>query len=288
MAQILDGKKVAAAILNKIKTEVLSRYNQGIRAPGLAVIIVGNDPASKIYIEKKRETCKAIGFVSRDFNLAENTSELDLINLIDQLNDDVSIDGILIQLPLPHHLNTNKIIECIHYDKDVDGFHPYNVGLLATGRPCLRSCTPKGIITLLKSIDAHLVGTEVVIVGASNIVGRPMALEFLLAKSTVTICHAATKNLKNHIKNAEVLVAAAGVPSLIKGEWIKEGAIVIDVGFTRLANGKIAGDVEFFEAQKRASWITPVPGGVGPMTVASLMENTFYAQKKLHQQFIVS
>jgi methylenetetrahydrofolate dehydrogenase (NADP+) / methenyltetrahydrofolate cyclohydrolase len=281
-AKIIDGKKIAANLQDKIKVEVEEMTAKGLRAPGLAVVIVGGNAASKIYVGKKRETCKKLGFISKDYNLPIDTSESQLLKLITDLNEDNTIDGILIQLPLPQHINPTKILEQIRPDKDVDGFHPYNIGRLAVGRPLHRPCTPKGIMTLLESTKVPLQGIEAVIIGASNIVGKPMALELLMQNATVKICHIYTQDIKSHIASADLVIAAAGVPHLIKGEWIKNGAIVIDVGINRLVDGKIVGDVEFETAAKHASWITPVPGGVGPMTVATLMENTLFAASKLH------
>jgi methylenetetrahydrofolate dehydrogenase (NADP+) / methenyltetrahydrofolate cyclohydrolase len=281
-AKIIDGLAIAKALQQKIAEQVKQRISKGLRAPGLAVIIVGNDSASKIYVDKKRKMCQKLNMISQDYNLLETTSEKELLKLIDTLNQDQSIDGILIQLPLPKHIDSNKILEAIRPDKDVDGFHPYNIGRLAIGHPLLRPCTPKGVMTLLQSTGVELRGKNAVVVGASNIVGKPMALELINAWCTVTVCHIETKDLASKVKQADILIAAAGVPHLIKGDWIKPGAIVIDVGISKLPNGKIVGDVDFEETKKVASWITPVPGGVGPMTVATLMENTFYAAAKLH------
>jgi methylenetetrahydrofolate dehydrogenase (NADP+)/methenyltetrahydrofolate cyclohydrolase len=263
---------------------VKERLRKGLRAPGLAVIIVGENPASKIYVGKKCKTCEKIGIISKSFELPQNTSENELLNLIDTLNNDNNIDGILVQAPLPQQIDFNKVVDSIRPDKDVDGFHPVNVGALAVGRPILESCTPKGVMTMLRRTDIPpLKGLNAVIIGASNIVGKPMALELLIEFCTVTVCHIYTKDISHYIKTADLVISAAGVPSLIKGEWIKPGAIVIDVGINRLPNGKIVGDVDFAAAKERAGWITPVPGGVGPMTVATLMENTLYAANELHK-----
>jgi methylenetetrahydrofolate dehydrogenase (NADP+)/methenyltetrahydrofolate cyclohydrolase len=282
-AKIIDGNAISAQIRQEITRGVKERLAQGLRAPGLAVVMLGDNPASKIYVGKKRKSCEEVGFISKAYDLPANTTETILLQLINELNTDDTIDGILIQMPLPQHINANNVLETIRPDKDVDGFHPYNIGRLAVGRPCLRSCTPKGIMTLLhRSGITNLQGMDAVIIGASNIVGKPMALELLLSNCTVTVCHIFTKDIAPYIKHADLVIAAAGVPHLIKGEWIKEGAIVIDVGINRLSDGKIVGDVDFAAAKERASWITPVPGGVGPMTVATLLENTLYAASELH------
>lgn len=283
-AQIIDGKNIATQIKQEVTTGVQARIKKGLRAPGLSVVIVGENPASKIYVSSKRKTCIEVGMISKEFNLPAKTTETELLRIIDDLNADDAIDGILIQLPLPAHIDSNKVLERIKPDKDVDGFHPYNQGRLAVGRPSLRPCTPKGIMTMLqRSKIPPLKGMEAVIIGASNIVGKPMALELLAEFCTVTVCHIFTKDIKPHIRNADLLIAAAGVPHLIKGEWIKEGAVVIDVGINRLQDGSIVGDVEYEVAKERAGWISPVPGGVGPMTVATLIENTLYAANELHR-----
>jgi len=281
-AKIIDGKAIAQKLHEDIAKNVKRRVDAGLRAPGLAVVIVGQNPASQIYVKKKRETCEKVGMLSKHYDLPNDVSEAALLELIDKLNNDLVIDGILVQLPLPQHINPNKVLERIRPDKDVDGFHPYNLGCLAIGRPQLRPCTPKGVMTLLKSTDKKLEGINACIIGASNIVGKPMALELLMVNATVTVCHIFTKDIAPFIKQAELVIAAAGVPHLVKGEWIKEGAVVIDVGINRLPDGKIVGDVEYDVAKEKASWITPVPGGVGPMTVATLMENTLYAANVLH------
>ena len=282
-AQLIDGKAIAANLRQQISQRVAERRQQGLRAPGLAVILVGSDPASQVYVAHKRKDCEEVGFLSRAYDLPSETSQQELTELIDSLNDDESIDGILVQLPLPAHLDASLLLERIRPDKDVDGFHPYNVGRLAQRIPLLRPCTPKGIMSLLASTGTDLHGLHAVVVGASNIVGRPMALELLLGGCTVTITHRFTKDLPNHVGQADILVVAAGKPGLVKGEWIKPGAIVIDVGISRLENGKLVGDVTYDSALPRASWITPVPGGVGPMTRACLLENTLFAAEQLHQ-----
>lgn len=281
-AQLIDGKAIAASLRQQIAQRVAERRQRGLRAPGLAVILVGNDPASEVYVSHKRKDCEEVGFMSKAYDLSASTSQAELLSLIDSLNDAAEIDGILVQLPLPAHLDASQLLERIRPDKDVDGFHPYNVGRLAQRIPLLRPCTPKGIMTLLESTGADLHGMHAVIVGASNIVGRPMALELLLAGCTVTVTHRFTKDLPGHLASADLVVVAAGKPGLVKGEWIKQGAIVIDVGINRQADGKLIGDVVFDTALPRAGWITPVPGGVGPMTRACLLENTLYAAESLH------
>ncbi len=283
-AQLIDGKAIAASLRQQIALRVAERGQRGLRAPGLAVILVGNDPASEVYVSHKRKDCEEVGFMSKAYDLPASTSQAELLALIDNLNDSTDIDGILVQLPLPAHLDASQLLERIRPDKDVDGFHPYNVGRLAQRMPLLRPCTPKGIMALLESTGADLHGMHAVIVGASNIVGRPMALELLMAGCTVTVTHRFTKDLPAHLATADLVVVAAGKPGLVKGEWIKQGAIVIDVGINRQADGKLIGDVVFDTALPRAGWITPVPGGVGPMTRACLLENTLYAAENLHNQ----
>ena len=283
-AQLIDGKAIAASLRQQIAQRVAERRQRGLRAPGLAVILVGNDPASEVYVSHKRKDCEEVGFMSKAYDLPASTSQAELLSLIDNLNEAADIDGILVQLPLPAHLDASQLLERIRPDKDVDGFHPYNVGRLAQRIPLLRPCTPKGIMTLLESTGADLHGMHAVIVGASNIVGRPMALELLLAGCTVTVTHRFTKDLPGHLASVDLVVVAAGKPGLVKGEWIKQGAIVIDVGINRQADGKLIGDVVFDTALPRAGWITPVPGGVGPMTRACLLENTLYAAENLHSQ----
>ncbi|HUE92677.1 bifunctional methylenetetrahydrofolate dehydrogenase/methenyltetrahydrofolate cyclohydrolase FolD [Pseudomonas sp.] len=281
-AQLIDGKAIAASLRQQIAQRVAERRQQGLRAPGLAVILVGSDPASQVYVSHKRKDCEEVGFVSQAYDLPATTSQDELMALIERLNDEPSIDGILVQLPLPEHLDSSLLLERIRPDKDVDGFHPYNIGRLAQRMPLLRPCTPKGIMTLLESTGADLYGMHAVVVGASNIVGRPMAMELLLAGCTVTVTHRFTKDLPTHVGQADIVVVAAGKPGLVKGEWIKEGAIVIDVGINRQADGKLIGDVVYETALPRAGWITPVPGGVGPMTRAGLLENTLHAAEHLH------
>ena len=283
MDQIIDGKKQAQKIRQSIKQKVDQLKEQGKRIPGLAVVIVGNNPASKIYVNNKRKVCEEVGFLSRNYDLDDSTKECDLLALIEQLNNEKTIDGILVQLPLPAHITEQKILEAITPDKDVDGFHPYNIGRLMQRNPLLRPCTPKGVMTLLRSINQEFKGKNAVIVGASNIVGRPMMMELLLAGATVTNCHRFTTDLVEHLKRADIVVAAVGKAYFIQGQWLKEGCTVIDVGINRLENGKIVGDVDFEHAINVASHITPVPGGVGPMTIATLLDNTLFACKNLHQ-----
>jgi methylenetetrahydrofolate dehydrogenase (NADP+) / methenyltetrahydrofolate cyclohydrolase len=286
LATIIDGKKIADAIQLNIAKQVKKRLIIGKRAPGLAVILVGNDYASKIYINKKRLACKQVGFIQKYWNLPIHTSEKKILELICTLNNDKSIDGILIQLPLPKNINKMNIVSKILPEKDVDGFHPYNIGCLCQRTPQLRPCTPLGIMTLLHKYNINTYGLHAVIVGASNIVGRPMSLELLLAGCTITITHRFTKNLKNYVKDADLLIVAVGRPNFIDGTWIKTGAIVIDVGINRLTNGEIVGDIDFKSASLKASYITPVPGGVGPMTVTTLLQNTLYACEKYHDNYI--
>ena len=280
-ARIIDGKSIAGNIRQQIRHSIDERLAAGKRQPGLAVILVGNDQASEIYVRNKRRACEDAGVLSRSYDLSEETSQQQLLDLIDALNEDRQIDGILVQLPLPAHINAETVIERIHPDKDVDGFHPYNIGRLALRIPQLRSCTPCGIMTLLDSTDEPYYGREAVVVGASNHVGRPMVLELLLAGATATCCHRFTKDLQAHVGRAEILIVAAGKPGLVPGEWIRPGATVIDVGIHRSEKGLI-GDVAFETARERAAWITPVPGGVGPMTVATLLQNTLHAANSLH------
>jgi len=281
-AQIIDGKAIAAAVREQVKSQISERINSGLRAPGLAVVLVGKDPASEVYVGNKRRACEEVGIKSFDYDLPDSSSQQELEALIDQLNDDPQIDGILLQLPLPAGLDATPILERIRPDKDVDGFHPYNIGRLAQRIPALRPCTPKGVITLLESTQIDLHGLNAVVVGASNIVGRPMSLELLLAGATTTVCHRFTNDLEQHVRRADILVVAVGKPEFVPGDWVKPGAIVIDVGMNRLPDGRLTGDVEYAAAAERAGWITPVPGGVGPMTVASLIENTLQACVDYH------
>ncbi len=281
-AHLIDGKLIARQVRQHVASYVDSLKASGKRPPGLAVVLVGSDAASQVYVANKRKACEEVGFVSRSFDLPSDTSQETLLSLIDDLNNDNEIDGILVQLPLPAGLNAEKVLERITPHKDVDGFHPYNIGRLAQRIPALRPCTPKGIMTMIESTKRPIKGLDAVIVGASNIVGRPMNLELLLAGCTVTTCHKFTQDLKAHVGRADLLVVAVGKDNFIPGDWIKPGAIVIDVGINRQADGSLVGDVEFAAAKERAGWITPVPGGVGPMTVASLIENTLEAYVKYH------
>lgn len=283
-ANIIDGKAIARQVRDKVKATIATRVEQGKRRPTLAVVLVGQDPASQIYVHHKKEACREVGIESKAYDLPASTRQDDLIQLIKSLNEDATVDGILVQLPLPPDFDSSAILEEIRPDKDVDGFHAFNLGRLVQRMPVLRPCTPKGIMTLLKYSDIDARGKEVVIVGASNIVGRPMMLEMLLAGSTTTICHRFTQNLAEHVARADILVVGVGKPGLVKGEWIKPGAVVIDVGINRLDDGTLVGDVDFEAAAERAGWITPVPGGVGPMTVASLMENTLEAAERFHDK----
>lgn len=278
-AKIIDGKIIAQKILFNIRNKIKYRVKMGGGIPGLAVILLGNNYASKIYVKNKCVTCKKVGINSYSYNLSHNTSQLKLIKLIKNLNKDNKIDGILVQLPLPIKINYLTVLENISPKKDVDGFHPYNVGRLCIRKPIFRPCTPKGIINLLKYYEINIVGMHAVIIGVSNIVGRPLMMELLLAGCTITATHRFTKNLSNYIKKADLLISAVGKPQFIPGSWIKKGAVVIDVGINRMPNNKIVGDIIFKTAMKRASYITPVPGGVGPMTIASLMENTLKASE---------
>lgn len=281
-ARIIDGKSIAASLRSDIKLRLSQKILEGGRPPGLAVILVGENPASQVYVRSKRKACEEVGIVSFSYDLPADTTQNALLALINQLNNNAEVDGILVQLPLSAHINAQAVIEHIHPGKDVDGFHPYNIGRLVLRMPVLRPCTPRGIMTLLESTGQPIRGQNAVVVGASNHVGRPMALELLLAGCTVTSCHRFTRDLPAHLAQADIVVVAAGKPGLVEGRWIKPGATVIDVGINREADGTLVGDVEFVEAKERAGWITPVPGGVGPMTVATLLLNTLEAAEKLH------
>ncbi|BFQ92690.1 bifunctional methylenetetrahydrofolate dehydrogenase/methenyltetrahydrofolate cyclohydrolase FolD [Gallibacterium anatis] len=278
-AQIISGTALAKSIKNDLHQKIQTLIDQGYRSPGLAVILVGENPASQIYVGNKRKSCLEVGIQSKSYNLSDTISEQELLSLIGELNQDDTVDGILVQLPLPKHISSVKVIERISPSKDVDGFHPYNVGRLCQRIPTLRACTPYGIMKLLETTGVDLHGQHAVIVGASNIVGRPMAMELLLAGATVTVTHRFTKNLQELVAQADILIVAVGKPHLVPGEWVKPGAIVIDVGINRVADKKVVGDIGFEAAQQRAGFITPVPGGVGPMTVAMLMVNTLSAYK---------
>lgn len=275
--QLIDGKKISQERLQLVSAAVAKRLESGLRAPCLAVVLVGNNPASAVYVRNKKSACQKCGIRSLSYELPASTSQEDLLKLVDELNGNAEVDGILVQLPLPEGLDSQAVLERIHPDKDVDGFHPYNVGRLVVKMPLMRPCTPKGVMTLLEAYGIDPKGKKAVVVGASNIVGRPQALELLLARATVTICHSATENLDKEVGAADIVVVGVGIPNFVKGEWIKPGAVVIDVGINRLEDGSLCGDVEFDVAKERAGMITPVPGGVGPMTIATLLENTLHA-----------
>lgn len=279
-AQLIDGKAIAAQLRKEVKLGVEERLKLGKSAPGLAVVLVGADPASEVYVRNKHKGCEDAGILSIAHNLDATTSQDELLNLIDRLNTNPDIHGILVQMPLPEHIDAELVIERISPLKDVDGFHPYNIGRLAIRMPVLRSCTPYGVMTLLRSTGQEIRGQHAVVVGASNHVGRPMMLELTLAGCTTTICHRFTKNLAEMVGQADIVVVAVGKPGIVDGNWIKEGAVVIDIGINRTEDGKLVGDVDFESAKKQASWITPVPGGVGPMTVATLLQNTLEAANK--------
>ena len=277
-AQLIDGKKIAGDLLLDIKKEISDRENDGIRKPCLAVILIGDNPASEVYVRNKKIACEKVGIKSISMDLKNDVSEDEVLTLVNKLNNDPEVDGILVQSPLPKQVNEDLVIDAISPLKDVDGFHPTNIGLLAIKKPRLRSCTPYGVIKMLKTLNINLAGMRATVVGASNNVGRPMALELLLENCTVTICNSKTVDLQTKVGQAELVVVAAGIKNIVMGEWIRQGAIVIDIGINRV-DGKLVGDVEFSVAKEKASYITPVPGGVGPMTVATLMENTLLAQK---------
>lgn len=273
-AKLIDGKRIATAVKSEVRAEIDAAIARGLRRPGLAVVMVGDNPASAIYVRNKRRACEEAGVLSVAHDLPQSTSERELLTLIDELNGDPRIDGILVQLPLPDQVRQGAVIDRIDPKKDVDGFHPYNLGRLAQRNPLIRPCTPYGVIRMLEYCGLSPKGQHAVVVGASNLVGRPMSLELLLAGATVTVCHRFTTDLRTQVERADLLVVAVGKPGLISGEWIKRGAVVVDVGINRMPDGKLVGDVQFESARARASWITPVPGGVGPMTVAMLMKNT--------------
>ena len=278
-AKLIDGKKIAEKIISEIKDKVITNQSEGIAPPGLAVIQVGKDPASSVYVRNKRKACEEVGMKSFNYDLDKSTSQQELIELVDSLNNNAEVNGILIQLPLPSHINETIVIETINPSKDVDGFHPYTIGRLMQRIPLLRPCTAIGVITMLEAIEIDPKGMNAVIVGASNLVGRPLNLELLLKGETTTVCHKFTKNLKDHVMSADILAVAVGKPNFIPGSWIKEDAIVFDIGINRDENGKLTGDVDFDSAKEKASWISPVPGGVGPMTVAMLIKNTLLASE---------
>lgn len=279
-ASLIDGKVLASLRQKKLKQRIHAHVQQGHRAPGLAVVLIGTDPASSVYVANKRRACAEVGITSYSYDLPYETSQEELILLIDELNHSETIDGILIQLPLPQHIDEKVIIECIKPQKDVDGFHPYNLGRLAQRNPLLRPCTPWGIMNLLKHYQLNVQGKHAVVIGASNIVGRPMSLELLMAGATVTVCHRLTQNLEQLVKMADILVVAAGHKDVINVDWLNNQQIVIDVGIHRLDDGRLRGDVDFKKAQSKVAWITPVPGGVGPMTIITLLENTMMAAEK--------
>ena len=272
--RIIDGKAIAAEFRREVREGSDRLAAQGKRRPGLAVVLVGDDPASHIYVRTKRAACEECGFVSVSHDLPHSATQTELLSLIERLNLDATIDGLLVQVPLPDHIDERAIIEAIAPGKDVDGFHPYNVGRLVLRNPLMRPCTPYGVIRMLEYCGLSPKGQHAVVVGASNLVGRPMSLELLLAGATVTVCHRFTTDLRTQVERAELLVVAVGKPGLVPGDWIKRGAVVVDVGINRMPDGKLVGDVQFESARARAGWITPVPGGVGPMTVAMLMKNT--------------
>ncbi len=276
-AQLIDGTAIAAEFKAEIRGQVEEMLARGLRRPGLAVIMVGDNPASAVYVRNKRKACAESGLLSVAHDLPYSTTQGELVQLIESLNRDPAIDGILVQLPLPQHIEQSLIIEKIDPAKDVDGFHPFNVGRLALRVPLIRPCTPYGVTKLIEHVGISPKGRHCVVVGASNIVGRPMALELLLMGGTVTVCHRFTGDLEPYVMSADILVVAVGRPGIVRGEWVKPGSVVIDVGMNRAADGKLVGDVDFDGARKRAGWITPVPGGVGPMTVAMLMKNTLEA-----------
>ncbi|MBF1298008.1 MAG: bifunctional methylenetetrahydrofolate dehydrogenase/methenyltetrahydrofolate cyclohydrolase FolD [Neisseria sp.] len=276
-AQLIDGKKISQQRIEAVAQAVKARQEKGLHTPCLAVVLVGDAPASAVYVRNKKLACQKSGIESRSYELPSETTQDDLLKLVDELNGDPAVDGILVQLPLPAHIDSQAVLERIEPHKDVDGFHPYNVGRLVVKMPLMRPCTPKGVMTLLEAYGIDPKGKKAVVVGASNIVGRPQALELLLSRATVTICHSATQNLADEVAAADILVVGVGIPNFVKGEWVKPGAVVIDVGINRLDDGSLCGDVEFDVAKERASMITPVPGGVGPMTIATLLENTVHA-----------
>ncbi len=276
-ARIIDGKAIAQGVRNEVRRSVEGMVARGLRRPGLAVLMVGDNPASQIYVRNKRRACEECGIVSVAHDLPQSTSEMELLARIDELNAAEAVDGILVQLPLPDHIREAAVVERIDPRKDADGFHPYNVGRLAERNPLIRPCTPYGVVRMLDHIGVSVKGRHCVVVGASNIVGRPMSLELLLMGATTTVTHRFTRDLESHVRMAEVLIVAAGKPRLIPGDWVREGAVVVDVGMNRREDGTLCGDVDFEGASLRAAWITPVPGGVGPMTVAMLMKNTLEA-----------
>ena len=276
-ARIIDGKSIAQDVRTEVRKAIDGMVGRGLRRPGLAVVMVGDNPASQVYVRNKRRACEDCGIVSVAHDLPQSTSEMELLAKVDELNADDAVDGILVQLPLPDHIRESSVVERIDPRKDVDGFHPYNVGRLAERTPLIRPCTPYGVVRMLDHIGVSVKGKHCVVVGASNIVGRPMSLELLLMGATTTVTHRFTRDLESHVRMAEVLIVAAGKPGLVPGEWVREGAVVVDIGINRREDGSLCGDVQFESGAQRAAWITPVPGGVGPMTVAMLMKNTLEA-----------
>jgi len=279
-ARLIDGKAIAQSLKHQVRAAIDALVASGGRRPGLAVVLLGNNPASEVYVRNKRRSCEEVGVISVAHDLPETTSEAELLALLGKLNDEPSIDGILVQLPLPPQIRGRAVIEAIDPAKDVDGLHPYNLGRLAQREPLLRACTPYGVIKMLQHAEISPRGMDAVVVGASSIVGRPMALELLLAGATTTVCHTQTRNLPAHVARAELLVVAVGRPQMVLGAWIRPGAVVIDIGIHRQPDNKLVGDVEFAAAAERAAWITPVPGGVGPMTIATLLNNTLEASQR--------
>jgi methylenetetrahydrofolate dehydrogenase (NADP+)/methenyltetrahydrofolate cyclohydrolase len=276
-ARIIDGKARAERLTAEVAQQVAARVASGRSVPGLAVVLVGENAASQVYVRNKRRTTDTVGMRSFAYDLPADCAEAELLSLLDRLNADPAVQGILVQLPLPKHIDPDRVTERIDPRKDVDGLHPYNMGRLALKRPLLRPCTPAGCMLLLRDTGEDLVGRNAVVIGQSNIVGRPMALELLMARCTVTVCHSATRDLPERARGADILVAAIGRPAFVPGDWVKPGAMVIDVGINRNVEGKLCGDVDFAAARERAGWITPVPGGVGPMTIAMLLANTLRA-----------
>jgi len=279
-ARLIDGKAIAQSLKQQVRVAIDALVAAGGRRPGLAVVLVGSNPASEVYVRNKRRSCEEVGVISVAHDLPASATEAELLGLLARLNDEPSIDGILVQLPLPPHIRGRAVIEAIDPAKDVDGLHPYNLGRLAQREPLLRACTPYGVIKMLQHVGVSPIGMDAVVVGASSIVGRPMALELLLAGATTTVCHTRTRNLEAQVARAELLVVAIGKPQMVPGAWIRPGAVVIDIGIHRGADNKLVGDVEFDAAAQRASWITPVPGGVGPMTIATLLNNTLEASQR--------
>ncbi len=279
-ARLIDGKAIAQSLKQQVRAAIEARVAAGARRPGLAVVLVGSDPASEVYVRNKRRSCEEVGVISVAHDLPGNTSEAELLALLRKLNDEPSIDGILVQLPLPSQIRGRAVIEAVDPAKDVDGLHPYNLGRLAQREPLLRACTPYGVMKMLQHIGIAPSGMQAVVVGASSIVGRPMALELLLAGATTTVCHTRTRNVAAEVARAELLVVAVGKPQMVLGSWVRPGAVVIDIGIHRLPGGGLVGDVEFAPAAARAAWITPVPGGVGPMTIATLLSNTLEASER--------